>query len=200
MSLTQIASIDFGPVMANGFNLIFSKAESLDKECSDRLADWFSFILSQTHFEYDWPKIEELLADNDKGSLFLARVFYKCQNLAYHKQIKDKIPESWIEKYLVLEQKPSFKYAGNTDCMDAQIISGKLSSKETGEEIQEALNGGCGTESGPELMGEIFLECVLQKTFRSMEHFKKLHDRYSDQIRSQLTTPEQQILFMLIVA
>lgn len=113
MSLTQVDNgLEFGPELSRGISKVVSHIHDLDLELQERFADFFSFMLSQTNFDYDWPSLEAI--QNEQGvKEFLQLVFMKGQRVTKSKEINLIIPQEWREIMLNQDQKPSFLYAGN---------------------------------------------------------------------------------------
>jgi hypothetical protein len=69
------------------------------------------------------------------------------------------------------------------DNPDAQIILDKLNSKETPAYLKAALIGDqAKIEASGEQMKEIFLECVISRTRKSLEHLKRFIEIYYNEI------------------
>lgn len=115
---------------------IFQDAGLFDPEAFDRLAEWFSFHLSNFEYKWNWSDWA-VYADVDMvdkfpfRALFCKDVLARCIRLSYYERVLDVIPE---EMRYFLPPKPT---SGNDVRFDA-TINENLLKVVTGREKQEA--------------------------------------------------------------
>lgn len=59
MELTQVIP-SFGPVLSRNVIYLISNIDSFDKECVDWFAEFFSMMLSQTQYDYEWKAVQQI--------------------------------------------------------------------------------------------------------------------------------------------
>jgi len=121
-------------------------------------------------------------------------------NMATYRTISSSIPEKWAELFLSTANHPVFTYAGNPNSQDALTLADIFNPKEHEDAITNALSGDGTLSAEGLLLAEIFFEVILMKSQKSLEHFKKLSERYDDAINMMVKTEEQQLLFLQVTS
>ncbi|CDW76937.1 cap binding protein [Stylonychia lemnae] len=180
----------------------FKQYENLDSEIQERLMEFTSFYISQLDFKFDL--LLEKFVNQDVDEEILKKLFIVLVRMSFTKKVQQQIDEKY--HHLLPEdrlfQEPVLKYCNESqDNPDAQIILDKLNSKETPKNLFEALVGEQSKlEATGEQLKEIFLECIMARTKKSLEHLKRFIEIYYHEIIKPFflgtTIAESQITLM----
>jgi MIF4G like len=145
------------------------------------LRDLISYYVSQLpDFRGDslYQRLEESKAPSD----FMTEVFQQLIRMSFFKRVKENTDEKYHQYLPQAESSQSqmnfaFIGSGSGEDMkgvnpDADLLLDKLNSKETPERIKEFLDSGDVQSSGQQLR-QIYLECILSRTRKSLEHLKR---------------------------
>ena len=144
-----------GPVV----NRLFHNIENIDIECRDRLAQWFSFHLSNFGFQWPWKNwslIVNLPKENSKR-LFVENVFVKCYHISYYEAFKKTLAEEIVpvltdsypkpEPFFIYEQfrhiapiRDNIESDNNNNSNNDNNESKETIKKEENEDIEMAKN------------------------------------------------------------
>jgi hypothetical protein len=144
-------------------------------ELIDRLVEWLAFFLSQNDFGWDWDSWSFVADQPDFmiQKVFVKTLLTKCSNLTDVKAISQNLPDQ-LKHMVNVERLGQFKYINESkDNYDAQTILDQMSSRE-----KVFSKGAFEVESSGDQFTEIFVECFLYKTQKSIRHIKILSDKF----------------------
>eukprot|EP00743_Colponemidia_sp_Colp-15_P004499 GILK01004851.1.p1 GENE.GILK01004851.1~~GILK01004851.1.p1 ORF type:complete len:767 (+),score=142.34 GILK01004851.1:106-2301(+) len=99
------------PVVANAFEILFSRIPSMDVETVDRTAEWFAQHLSNFDFKWTWLNWSSVVAQDTEVSQlqFVLLALQRLCRLSYYERIQRTLPETF---HLLLPARatPSFRY------------------------------------------------------------------------------------------
>lgn len=165
----------------------------MDLELTDRLLDWLAFFLSQQDFGWDWDSWSFVadLPDYSTQKVFVRNLLTKCANMTDIKAFVEQLPEA-LKSLVTNNRQGVFKYITESkDNYDAQIVLDAMSSGEN-----EFTKGSFEVESSGDEFIEIFTECFLYKTQKSLRHVKKLADKFMVFLKDKLSEESAQVKFL----
>ncbi|CAI2386618.1 unnamed protein product [Moneuplotes crassus] len=198
-------SFNFGPAIGETIQLIFGaqspeegenienlkKITDMNLELVDRVLEWLSFFLFQQEFNWDWNSWVFVCEQDDQNiqKVFVRNLLAKCLNLTQPQALYDSLPEG-LKGLIDLDKSGTFTHINeNKDNYDAQRILEDMSTRErtfdkTSFEVEV---------SGNDLI-DIFTECFLYKTQKSLRHNKKLADKFTLFIKAEFTEESAQVV------
>lgn len=135
---------------------------------------------------------------SNEGKLkWMQALFEKCQNLAYYKDIRKNIPETWEEKFLRTNDRPEFKYAGNPNSTEAVRIKDLFDQGMDSDKLSEEVNN---EDTNTLLTTEILFEVILLKSKASVEHTKKFLAKHNSLLTKFTSTTQNMQLLVQTIA
>ena len=135
--------------------------------------------------------IEEKLKDDDS---VMRKLFLILTRMSFSRKLKQQVGERF-EQYLPDDSQlnePNLVYCGESkDNPDALLILDKIISKEPPAAIREALFGDQ-IEATGEVVKEMFIECILSRARKSLEHLKRFVEIYYVEILQPFFLGENQ--------
>lgn len=162
----------------------------MDIELIDRLVEWLAFFLSQQDFAWDWESWTFVLDQPDYSiqKVFVRNLLSKCSNITHINSFLEMLPESF-QVLINDDRKGVFKYVTETkENYDAQIILDAMSNTE-----DVFSKGDLSIEASGDTFVEIFMECLLYKSQKSLRHLKLLVDRFKIFIQAKLSEESAQV-------
>ncbi|XP_065337734.1 nuclear cap-binding protein subunit 1 [Cloeon dipterum] len=169
-------------VLAQATELLFSRIDSMNTACFDRLVNWFSYHLSNFQFRWSWEDWESCLQLDPEHPRpkFIKEVLLKAQRLAYHERIHKIVPETF-EPLIPEKPEPTFKYSDVTapGANTARAIADAIRERCTPEEVLTGLaelpNPRAGVDEGDAssynpLKIDVFVQTLLQLGMKSFSH------------------------------
>ncbi|KAH8374866.1 hypothetical protein KR200_007801 [Drosophila serrata] len=130
IELCRLQPFKMPPIVVQASNIIYSKLDSMNVACFDRLVNWLSLHLSNFGFQWHWAQwAKDCLGYSyyQPKAIFLRELVAKCIRLSYYRKISTLLPQS-LGSFLPPQPHPHFKY------IDPQIPGAKLS-----EQLLEAM-------------------------------------------------------------
>ena len=192
---------DFGPCVGEALQTIFGESdtssqnyqskynlEEMDLELIDRLIEWLAFFLSQQSFAWDWNSWEFVvdLPDYSIQKVFVRNLLAKWRNIAYVKTLLEMIPDS-LQVLIEVEREGVFELA-HKDNYDAQVILEAMNTKDDLFSKNQV-----NIDTSNEYFMDIFVECLLYRSQKSLLHFKKLMTTFDIFIKDLLSSENNQI-------
>lgn len=99
LELLKVKPEDFPNILVKTVDLIFSRADSMQPICIDRMVDWFSFHLSNFQYRYTWDEWKSCIDKEEfAGSqIFLREVIEKCRRLGSYEKIITALPKDFVK-------------------------------------------------------------------------------------------------------
>lgn len=181
---------------------MFQHADEFDPEAFDRLADWFSFHLSNFGYKWNWQEWS-VYADADMvdkfpyRALFCKDVIARCVRLSYYDRIKNILP---AEMRVFLPSEPNdgersrFENSINDELMKIVTGKGRLTWPEVRERLTHLIpsqqisaddveQAKLAEDDGNLQRLSALIRAILQAGCRTLSHFDIVVERYMDLLR-----------------
>lgn len=173
-------SADVMKALEATFAFYLRSAEVMDVESEERLARFYSHVISNFPSAWSWST---LVPDDlpDSGLAFLKLVIADLARLLEMDKLTSTLPEK-LHIHFPIPQEPILRYADieesveNTDC---QLIIDRIQSKATGQMMKTLLTSKEICNSGDFLL-QIFSECLFFHGAKSLLHVTTYLERYSE--------------------
>lgn len=172
---------------------MFQHADEFDQEIFDRLAEWFSFHLSNFGYKWNWQEWaiytdSEMVDRFPYRALFCKDVIARCVRLSYYDRVRKILPE---EMRMFLPAQPNdgdqsrFIKEINDELRKIVTGAGRLPSPQVKSKLEQLCVDL--TENNELQQLKALINAVLQAGCRTLSHFDIVVERYMDLLRDMST-------------
>ena len=130
--------------------------------------------------------LNRLSFEEDEG--FLSVLLEKLSTMSYSKKLKEALDEKYHP--LIVDSNDELLKFQYIDQPDATFILDKLSQRETPLKVKEFMESGAQVTASGENLKAVFLECLINKARKSLEHIKRTLEYFYTDILKCWFLPE----------
>lgn len=202
MNLLKDKSLDqkFKTIMNNFLANLLQKIDVLTYDATRRFIKFYVNFVTINGFEIDWEAWRYILeSDKYKKKIYvLNTILSELCSLTFYEKIEEITPID-LRTLLPLKNPASFLYddPSNVSTTDVDLIKDKIASKLGDFEMLAFLKSeDNGLEASGEPLVEIFLQCFLNRSSKSLTHFDVTLERYKNTLKFLISSDSDEIILL----
>ncbi|UMM13711.1 hypothetical protein L5515_001848 [Caenorhabditis briggsae] len=195
LELLKLKPNDYPNILCKTVDLIFSRADSMQPICIDRMVDWFSFHLSNFQYRYTWDEWKDCISNDEFSGrqVFLREVIEKCRRLGSYEKIIAALPSDFVK---IHPASPEIRYLlDEEDAMSqrAETFTQMFQERQPADAFLKELKSTDENDELPYNISEfgVFVTVMLKMASKTYSHNFSALFRYKDTLKTVCDAAEQ---------
>ncbi|ULU12767.1 hypothetical protein L3Y34_015778 [Caenorhabditis briggsae] len=195
LELLKLKPNDYPNILCKTVDLIFSRADSMQPICIDRMVDWFSFHLSNFQYRYTWDEWKDCISNDEFSGrqVFLREVIEKCRRLGSYEKIIAALPSDFVK---IHPASPEIRYLlDEEDAMSqrAETFTQMFQERQPADAFLKELKSTDENDELPYNINEfgVFVTVMLKMASKTYSHNFSALFRYKDTLKTVCDAAEQ---------
>ncbi|CAO4362093.1 unnamed protein product [Caenorhabditis nigoni] len=195
LELLKLKPDDYPNILCKTVDLIFSRADSMQPICIDRMVDWFSFHLSNFQYRYTWDEWKDCISNDEFSGrqVFLREVIEKCRRLGSYEKIIAALPSDFVK---IHPASPEIRYLlDEEDAMSqrAETFTQMFQERQPADAFLKELKSTDENDELPYNINEfgVFVTVMLKMASKTYSHNFSALFRYKDTLKTVCDASEQ---------